>query len=355
MSTKSSAKVSVREGLIRIESAERFQAKPEADNHIHVVIMQKAGKSLRHYTTLRSVNERLSMGEKVWGNYVCYIVDMNVRRTKIDYEFALRDRITKVRIIADIAYQAIDGERVALGVDDALLTLHDEIVSYLKRVVAKLSLDQMNEDFLDGRIYEKATQLQSWTGVSIRRVTVSLEWPKDVIEREKKRKEKEIKQIEEDNDRRRQAILDDQNRIRSHQLEHEDIAHVDKLMEELGIASMPRDMKLKIMAMPREKAYLEIADFIAETREKYENLKLERDRREFEILQRMMNDGTLEEMDMVELGKKLLDRHMNIRRGDEDLVIDSSVLFGGGTTSSKQLPGANSAQKRLPDELEGTE
>ncbi|MGC1377746.1 MAG: hypothetical protein WA821_16055, partial [Anaerolineales bacterium] len=67
MSTEMSGKVSVREGLIRVENAERFQSKPEAAGHVHVVVMQKTGKSLRHYTTLRTSSERLSVGEKFWG------------------------------------------------------------------------------------------------------------------------------------------------------------------------------------------------------------------------------------------------------------------------------------------------
>ena len=349
-----SNKLCVREGLIRVENAERFQSKPEAADHAHVVVMKKSGKTLRYYTTLRSVNERLSIGEKFWGDYICYIVDMSLRHTKIEQEFVTRDHITPVQIIADIAYKVIDAKQVALGVDDALLGLRDEITNHLKKEISKLSLNQVTEEFLEGRIYQEAMRLQSWTGLDVQRITVSLEWSKEIVKQLKADREKRRQNYEEDKDRRRQALLDDENRERSQRLEKEDIDHVDILLDKMGLASMPADVKLKLMALPREQAYLEIANFIDETRKQYQTRKLERDEREYEMLIKLINNGTLEDMELVDLGKKLLDRHMDIREQDQDMDLSPSVLFGKRDTS-KRLPNASAQRKqitRLPDETE---
>jgi hypothetical protein len=353
MGTDMVSKVSVSEGLIKVENADRFQSKPEAAEHVHVVVMQKSGKSLRHYVTLRSSNERLSIGEKLWGDYVCYIVDMSMRRTKIDQEFVTRDHVTNVRIMADISYQATDGERVALGVDDALLTLREELTTFLKREVGKLTIDQVTEEFLDGRIYQEGLRLQNWTGLVLNKVTVALEWPKEIVEQIKARKEQKRKQAEEDENRRRQGMIEDENRQRSQRLEKEDIDHVDILMNKLGLASMPADMRLKVMALPRQQAYLEIANFIDETRRQYQQHRLEREKRDDELLERFMNDGTLEEMDLVDLGKKLLAQRLHVRGKDEDMDMPSSVLFG--SRENNRLLGSSDEKKKLSRPVDDTE
>jgi hypothetical protein len=353
MSTDMSNKLSVREGLIRVETAERFQAKPEAGENVQVVVMQKTGKSLHHYVTLRTSNERLSIGEKFWGDYVCYIVDMSARRTKIDQEFVTRDHATKVRVTADISYKAIDGQYVAIGVDDALLTLREELITYLKREIGKLIIDQVTEEFLDGRIYQQGMALQNLTGLAINKVAVALEWPEEIVKIIKARKEQRRKQAEEDENRRRQAVIDDENRQRSQKLEKEDIDHVDILMDKLGLSSMPADMRLKMMALPRQQAYLEIAKFIDETRRQYQQIRLERDKQDDELLLRFMNDGTLEEMDLVDLGKKLLSRRLDARGKDNDMDMPSSVIFGN--REAKRLTGSSSERKRLSNPITDTE
>ncbi len=357
MSSKMSNKLSVREGLIRVENAERFQSKPEADGHVHVIVMQKSGKSLRYYTILRTANERLSIGERFWGDYVCYIVDMSSRQTKIDQDFLTRDHITPVHVTVDIAYKAIDGKQVALGIDDALLALRDEISNYLKKDISKLALNQVKEDFLEGRIYQEAMRLQSWTGLNVQRITVSLQWSEEILKQLKADREKRRKHYEEDKDRHRRAMIDDEDRKRSQRLEKEDIDHVDILLDKMELASMPADVKLKLMALPREQAYLEIANFIDETRKQYQTRKLERDEREYNMLLTLMENGTLEDMDMIDLGQKLLTRHMNIREQDQDMDLSASVLFGKNNkhNGSRRIGDSSSQPKqitRLPDETE---
>ncbi|MGC1375786.1 MAG: hypothetical protein WA821_06175, partial [Anaerolineales bacterium] len=288
-----------------------------------------------------------------WGDYVCYIVDMSARRTKIDQEFVTRDHVTKVRVTVDISYNAIDGQYIAIGVDDALLTLREELTMYLKREIGKLIIDQVTEEFLDGCIYQQGMALQRLTGLSVNKVTVALEWPKEIVEQIKARKEQRRKQAEEDENRRRQGAIEDENRSRSQRLEKEDIDHVDILMEKLGLSSMPADMRLKMMAMPRQQAYMEIAKFIDETRRQYQQRKLEREKQDDELLARFLNDGTLEEMDLVELGKKLLSRRLDVRGRDEDMDMPSSVIFG--KRENKRLTGSSPEKKQLSRPVDDTE
>ena len=64
MVTNMSSKLTVREGLVEVESAARFQAKPRSGGNTHVVVMEKSGSALRHYCTLRSNADTLSIGEQ---------------------------------------------------------------------------------------------------------------------------------------------------------------------------------------------------------------------------------------------------------------------------------------------------
>src|SRR5512139_4071727 len=98
MPTNYSNKLSVREGLIKVVSAERFQAKPRPGGNVHVVVMQRSGDSLRYYTTLKSRNDSLSMGEKFWGSFVFLVVDMSLRQFTVQWDFPTRDHITNVHI-----------------------------------------------------------------------------------------------------------------------------------------------------------------------------------------------------------------------------------------------------------------
>ena len=67
-------KLSVREGLIEVIEAKRFQAKPRSGGNEHVVVMEKVGTRVNHYCTLRSRDEQLSIGEQLWGNFVCFVM-----------------------------------------------------------------------------------------------------------------------------------------------------------------------------------------------------------------------------------------------------------------------------------------
>ena len=142
-------KQSVREGLIQVLSVERFQAKPRAGSNTTVVVMEQTGKALRHYGTLLPGQDALSIGERLWGKFVCYVVDMAERELHIDQKFLTYDRVASVRVQADVVYQVVDAERVAIRVEDAVKSLNTELLALLEREIVRLPLEQVTAQHLE--------------------------------------------------------------------------------------------------------------------------------------------------------------------------------------------------------------
>jgi hypothetical protein len=270
-------KLSIQEGLIKIEPASRFHVKPRAGNNVQVVIMQKSGNSLRHYVTLRSPKDQLTIAEKIWGDFVCFIVDMSLRHTRIDQEINTQDHVTKVRIIVDIAYQAIDAERVVLFVGDAILSLHEEIITLLRREIGKLAIDEIKEEYFDNRIYQEGVRLQNWIGLAIKKVVVSLEYPKEIVE-----------QIRADNERKLKQKEEYENRMYHRELEMRDFQHAAEILRlvetigERGEGGISMQALLKLVSLPdRKEAFDQIGAL-------YENSARKKQRSSPDAIQRFI-------------------------------------------------------------------
>lgn len=328
MATEMSSKLSVRDGLIQVVSAERFQAKPRSGTNSHVVVMEKTGNTLRHYCTLRSDQDKLSIGEQLWGNFVCYVIDLSSRKISIGQEFATQDRITNVRVAADVAYHVVDGEHVAIGVEDALQSLRDELVTVLKREIARLKLEQVNEEHLEGRLYQESARLQGWLGIAIERARVQIDWDKEILARLRADREQRLAQEADDAQRQREWQIDDQTRRRHQRLKMEDITHIDQVIQQLGLDGLPADVRLRLHSLPYEEALKEIIQTIEEQRKFTRDIMGRRMEEEYALLRKLIDSGVLEEMDLVEFGRSLLERYQHSLAMEETFGIPPALLFG---------------------------
>jgi hypothetical protein len=348
-----SSKLSVRDGLITVVSAERFQRKPRADGKVQVVVMQKTGKSLRHYVTLRSARDTLRLGEEVWGDYICYIVDMSLRKLHMERDFATRDRITNVHLQADISYRVTDGELVAIGVEDALQALQDELITLLKREIIRLTLDQVSEQYLESLIQKESLNLESWLGIRIEKIRITgVDWDKAVLDDIRVRREEKRKIEREDRERQRRVQLEDADRRRKQQLEKEDIDHVNDVLEQLGLNALPADARLKLLSMPREKAFDKIGEYIEQQRSLMQDVFKQRAQEEYALLREMIDRGILEDFELQDFGKTLLHRYSHMFTAQELLGAPPSLLFGD---SHRNLLGDNKKSKGKSGKNRATE
>ena len=328
MANNFSNKLSVREGLIRVVTAERFQSKPQPGGNIQVVVMQKIGNTLRHYVTLRSPRDKLSLGEKVWGDFICYIVDLSLRKMHIEQDFLTRDHITNVHVEADISYQVVDGELVAIGVEDALQALRDEIVMLLKREIGRLSLEHVTEQYLEGLLQKNSASFLGWLGIRVLKVRISTEWDKAVLDDLRARRDDLRRHEREDGERRRKEQIEAEDLQRKRRLEKEDIEHVNEILHQLGLHSLPADARLKLLSMPRAQAFDKIGEFIQQQRALVQDVLRQRAKEEYDLLRQMIDRGILEDFDLQDFGKTLLDRYTHMLSAHELLGVPPSLLFG---------------------------
>jgi hypothetical protein len=353
MATKMSEKLSVREGLIQVVSAERFQSKPRSGGNTHVVVMEKTGRTVRHYCTLRSDKDTLSIGEQLWGNFVCYVVDLSSRELRIEEEFPTHDRITDVRAIVDVIYRATDGELVALGIEDALQSLREDLVTLLRREIVRLPLEQVTEEYLETRLNQESTRFQTRLGIAIERTRVRVDWPEEVLARRRAAEEREHALREEDVQRRRDWELEDRARQRKERLELEDIEHIDTLIRRLGLEALPADVRLRLHALPREEAMQQVIALIEEQRRQVQDVLGRRMEQEYDLVRKLIDDGVLEEMDLVDFGKALLDRYRNGLTFGEAFGMPSRLLFGESRQPrlGSQKTGKDEPPGQLPDSV----
>ena len=362
MATEISSTLSVREGLIQVVNVERFQSKPRSGGNTHVVVMEKAGDVLRHYCTLKSDTDRLSIGEQLWGRFVCYIVDLSSRELRIEQEFPTRDRITSIRVVADVIYRAVDAERVTLGVDDALQSLHKDLTTVLRRGIARLPLEQVTEETLETRLNQESARFQSRLGIAIERTRVRVDWPEEVLARRRAADKQVRAQQAEDAQRQRAKKLEDEDRRRRESLEVEDIEHIDDVIQRLGLEGLSADFRLRLHSMSREEALNQIIELIGEERQYAREVWGRRMEEEYALLRELIDKGVLEEMDLVEFGKGLLDRYQHSMALEQTFGAPPSVLFGEvprpriGTTqeSQKDSPDDRSAGADKPSEENAT-
>ena len=176
MASNMSGKLTVQEGLVQIIEVERFQAKPRSGGNTHVVVMERSGSTLRHYCTLRSDQDKLSIGEQLWGKYVCYVVSLGQREMRIEQDFQTNNQLDSIRVVADVVYAAVDGERVVLGVEDALHTLREDLVALLRREIRRLSMEQIAEEQLEAKLNAASASLQGRLGIAVERARVRVDW-----------------------------------------------------------------------------------------------------------------------------------------------------------------------------------
>jgi hypothetical protein len=324
------SKFSVREGLIRIVDAERFQPKPQAGENVTVIIMKKSGDVLRYYGIFTSGQDQFSIGEKIWGNFVCYVVDRSVRKLVVEDDFATNDKITTVHVKADISYQVLDPKLVAIGVDDALLSLKDELTTIIKREVSQLSIDQVLENRLEIVLTRQDSSMRSLLGICIIKSSVSLEWAKEILERLRNKRNRQY-----------EKEIENEDISRKRELEMGDIEHVDQILAKLGLNSLPADARLKLLSMPRERAYEEIVGYIQQQRGLMQQTFLDRSKQEYDLLQKMIDRGILEDFDLQDFGKNLLDRYSHMISMNEVFGVSPSLMLG-----SSPKPALNSGDEK---------
>jgi hypothetical protein len=351
MAAKMSEKLSVREGLIQVVSAERFQSKPRSGGDTHVVVMEKTGRALRHYCTLRSDKDTLSIGEQLWGNFVCYVVDLGSREMRVDEEFPTHDRITDVHAAVDVIYRAVDGERVALGVEDALQSLREDLVTLLRREIVRLPLEQVTEEYLETRLNQASARFQARLGIAIERTRVRVDWPEEVLDRRRAAVEQKRAQREEEIQRQRDWELEDKERRRKERLELEDIEHIDTVIQRLGLEALPADVRLQLHALPREEAMQQVIVLIEEQRRQVQEVLGRRMEQEYDLVRKLIDDGVLEEMDLVDFGQALLDRYRDGLTFGEAFGMPSRLLFGESQRPrlGSQKAGEEESTDQLPD------
>ena len=288
MTTKMSDKLSVREGLIQVVSAERFQSKPRSGGNTHVVVMEKTGGTLRHYCTLRSDTDTLSIGEQLWGNFVCYVIDLGSREMRIEEECPTSDRITSVQAAVDVLYRAVDGERVALGVEDALRSLREDLVTLLRREIVRLPLKQVTEEYLETRLNQASARFQSRLGIAIERTRVRVDWPEEVLARRRAAQERERALREEEAKRQREWKIEERARQREKRLELDDMEHIDTVIRRLGLEGLPPDVRLRLHALPRQEALNEIIAAIEEQRKFVRGVWDRRMQEEYDLLKKLI-------------------------------------------------------------------
>ena len=329
MATKMSDKLSVREGLIQVVSTERFQSKPRSGGNTHVVVMEKTGGALRHHCTLRSDKDALSIGEQLWGNFVCYVVDLSSRELRIEDKFPTHDRITDVRAVVNVIYRAMDGERVTLGVEDALQSLREDLVTLLRREIVRLPLEQVTEEYLETRLNQESARFQARLGIAIERTRVRVDWPEEVLARRRADLERKQAQEAEDIQRQREWKIKDLERRRAEVLEMEDIEHIDQLIQRWGLESLPADVRLRLHASPRKEALQQVIALIEEQRAYMRQALDSRVKQEYELIGKLIDDGVLEEMDLADFGKGLLERYRHSVAFEEAFGAPAGILFGG--------------------------
>lgn len=337
---------SVGTGLIQIREVSQFSSKPHSGGNTHVVIMQKTGGAEKYYMTLRSDQDRLSLGEQVWGNYVCYVVDLGWHKLTIQREFTTVDRITKVQVKAEITYQAIDGKKVVLSSDDAVRSMREDIEAILQRVIEKITMTQTTPEVLEGQVLSLSSHFANSLGLSMPQVRIQVDWDKEVIARLKEEQARSRKHEIEDIERKRKAKIEDEDRSRAHNLEIQDVRNIDQILEELNMAALPPDMKLKLMSMERKEAYAQIANFIQEQRNIYMQERKAQVLRDHETIKTLIDRGVLEKMDLTDFGQALLERYT---KGSNKEEMDPSLFFGAA--QARPMLGGESGRKtpRLPD------
>ena len=318
--SKMSNTLSVREKLIEIVDAERFKSKPQGDPNTHIIVMKKTGNTLKHYATLP--RDRLSVGEQLWGDFVCYAVDLSVRKMQINQEFSTRDRITSVRVLVDLSYRVVNSEMVAIGVDDALQHLQQEIITILRREILRLSIDQISEEYLENILIATDSYLRGLVGIGIVHVRTSADWGDDAL-----------KQRKDDAARARQKRIDAEKRKDDQQMELEDIEHINTLLHKLGLNGLPADARLQLLALSRKEAYGQISVLIAQQRNLAQDVMRERLKEEYALLREMIDKGILEDMDLADFGKELMHKYQHMIATEQVLGMPPSIYLGG-------IPGA---------------
>lgn len=332
--TLDNSKRSVQEGLIRIVSAERFQSKPQAGENVTVIIMRKSGGVLHYYGTLESGQDKFSLGEQIWGNFVCYVVDRGMRKMTIEDNYATVDKITNVRVKTTITYQVVDPKLVAIGVDDALQSLREELTTLIKREIARQQIERISEPELENLLERQDRQIRGLFGITMIKASVNVEWDKEIIAG-----------LKEERNRRSKRKVEDEDRQRSRELELDDIDHIDEVLARLGLASLPADARLKLLSMPRAKAYEAIGEYIQSQRAKMQDAFLDRAKQEYELLQKMIDRGILEDFQLQDLGSTLLERYSHMVAMEDAFGVSPSIMLGGNPSASRKAIGSGERRK----------
>jgi hypothetical protein len=126
----------------------------------------------------------------------------------------------------------------------------------------------------------------------------------------------------------------------------------------MGLAELPPDIRLQLMALPRQEAYQKIAEFIEQQRAAVQDMMIQRRQQDYDLMKTLIENGTLEEMDLVDFGTSLVKRYQHAYASEELLGMSPSILFGssskrqigeGESSDKPQLPETQSEQKSSPE------
>jgi hypothetical protein len=209
------------------------------------------------------------------------------------------------------------------------------LLALLEREIVRLPLEEVLPPRLEDYLKRQSPRLEGRLGVAVERARVRLEWD-----------EKLLAQRAEDAKRRRDQRVEDEQRRRQERLELEDVAHIDALIRDLGLEGLPADFRLRLVALPRKEALTQIVSMIEQQRTLAQSALSRRREQEFELLKQMISDGTLEPMDKVEFGERLMDRYQDMMAYEDVLGVSPTVYFG--KTQKPQLGASQGTTGQLP-------
>lgn len=335
MPARTQSSLDVIEGLVRIVSAERFSRKPRSGSNAHVVVMEEVGGSERHYTTLRSHQDKLSIGEQLWGRYACYIVDRSEHSMRIEEELPTKDELTEVHATMDVSYRAVDGERLVLGVADALTALRTELVSALRAELRLLSVDAVDERKLEAKVLQHGVAARPSWGLEVTKARLSVGWSKEALAKA------------------RRLRAEDHDRAREQHLEIDDIKQIKRVLAELGIAGNRPEFSVKLMAMDRKEAWQEVFGMLEDYRDKEAQYVFQQLGQDHELIKYFIDNKILEDMDLQEFGKKLLSQYADPSKASAAFGISLGIgASDAGAIGSGEAPAGELA---APDDSRASE
>ena len=108
----------------------------------------------------------------------------------------------------------------------------------------------------------------------------------------------------------------------------ENIDHIDQIVSLLGLTGLPADARLRLYGLPRDQAMKEIISLLEERRQFAQKMLADKMASDIEMLKKLIDEGVLEKMDLVEFGKALRDRYLNVLTLQDSLGMPPDLVLG---------------------------